>query len=248
MFNRSFFTNLPPVTKNIFIINIIIWALAALGPGSVSIKIVDTLGLHYFTSHGFRIWQPLTYMFVQVDFFHLLFNMWALLMFGYAIERTLGSRRFLFFYLTCGFGAALVQMAVYAIAIHHAEALMDPRLVAMVHDEGWETLLSNQQYVNSQAASLNVLLNSATIGASGAVFGLLLAVAMLFPDSKMYIFFIPYPIKAKWMVLGYGLIELSLGLGTVDDGVAHFAHLGGMLFAFLLLWYWKNQFKRNGRY
>lgn len=248
MFNRSFFNNLPPVTKNLLILNIIVWAFMAIAPASTADKVSQLGGLHYLTSPGFGIWQFITYMFIHANFMHLFFNMWALLMFGYAVEQTLGSKRYLFYYLSCGVGAAIIQMGVYAIMIQNASAgLSDYEYGKVLHD-GWYLLKDNMNYVSPQLGNLNLLINSTTIGASGAVFGILLAFGMLFPNTTMYIMFVPYPVKAKWVVIGYGAIEVFMGFGGVNDGVAHFAHLGGMLFGLIMLLYWRNQYRRTGRF
>lgn len=248
MFNRSFFSNLPPVTKNLLILNIIIWAFTAIAPASAQSTLLRLGGLHYVTSQGFGIWQYFTYMFIHEQFFHLFFNMWALLMFGYAVEQVLGSRRFLFFYLSCGVGAAIIQTGVFALMINHVAGALSPQEYATVVDNGWGIMQQGYNYTYPPMGELNGLINGTTIGASGAIFGILLAVGMLFPNNSMYIMFIPYPVKAKWVVLGYGVLEIFLGVAAPSDGVAHFAHLGGMLFGFVMLWYWKQQFKRNGRF
>lgn len=248
MFNRSFLSNLPPVTANILIINVVVWLFALIVPETTTQRLLDLGSLHYYTSQGFGIWQLVTYMFIQVDFFHLFFNMWALVIFGATIERTLGSRRFVLYYFVCGIGAALVQLGVYAWNINNYASALPPAAYDEVMTNGWATIQSGYNYANHSMAMLNQLVNGSTIGASGAVFGILLAFGVLFPRAKMYIFFIPYPINAVWVVLGYGLLELGLGFAGADDGIAHFAHLGGMLFGFLMLYYWITQYKRHGRY
>lgn len=248
MFNRSFFASLPPVTKNLLILNVIIWAFMAIMPASTAQRVVDLGGLHYVSSQGFGIWQIFTYMFIHSGFVHLFFNMWALLMFGFAIERTLGSGRFLFFYLTCGIGAGIVQEFVYYFTISHYTTMVNPQLYAIVREQGWEILQHNQNFIDPAAGTLNLLINGCTVGASGAIFGILLAFGMLYPNERMYIMFIPYPVKAKWVVLGYGVLELLLGVTGTADGVAHFAHLGGMIFGYILLRYWiAEAHKKGGR-
>lgn len=179
---------------------------------------------------------------------HLFFNMWGLLMFGMLIEQALGSRRFIFYYITCGIGAALIQMGVYAIMIHNLASTMGHTEYAYVLENGWSIMKDGYNYTMPQMGELNALINAPTIGASGAIFGILLAVAMLYPNLPMYIMFIPVPVKAKWMVLGYGVIELFQGVMHTSDNVAHFAHLGGMIFGFFMLYYWKQQYKRNGMF
>lgn len=248
MFDRSFFSNLPVVTRNLLIINIIVWAFMAITPASTSNKVMELGGLHYFTSHGFGVWQLFTYMFIHANFMHLFFNMWGLLMFGMLIENSLGSKRFLFYYISCGLGAALIQMGVYAYMINQVASGMDHQEYSYVMQYGWEVLRNGQNFVIPSMGELNALVNGVTVGASGAIFGILIAVAMLYPDLRMYIMFIPVPVKAKWMVLGYGLIELLQGATGANSSVAHFAHLGGLVVGFIILWYWKYRYKRNGRF
>lgn len=205
-------TAMPPVTRNLIMINAIVlvaeWVLPRIG-----IDLIELLGMHYMGAPNFKIWQMVTYMFLHdpSGIGHLFFNMFALWMFGSVIERTWGERRYLLYYIVTGVGAGLVQQVVWHMA-------MTPEL---------------QMY--------SYLLT--TIGASGAVFGILLAFGMLYPNVPMYIMFIPIPIKAKWVVIGYGVIELLAGIGSNGDGVAHFAHLGGMLFGILLILLWRKMDK-----
>lgn len=249
MFNRNFFRNIPPVTRNILILNIIIWAFAAIAPQSTAQKLVDLGGLHYFSSYTFYPWQFVTYMFIQVDFWHLFFNMWAVLMFGYVLEQTLGSKRYTIYYLVCGIGAGLIQTAVYAYSVHKYAAALSTEEYNLVVQQGWMALKDGYNYVDTAMGALNIAINGAvTIGASGAVFGILLAFGMLYPNAEMYMMFIPYPIKAKWMVIGYGILELVVGVGGINDGVAHFAHLGGLIFGLLLILYWRKKGLRLNRY
>lgn len=220
----------------------------AVTPASTSMKLMNIGGLHYITSQGFGFWQLFTYMFIHANFTHLFFNMWALLMFGYAVEQVLGSKRFLFYYFSCGIGAAIVQMVVFAVMIHNVASGMDHVQYGYVMQNGWELMKEGYNFSQPAMGELNGLINGTTVGASGAIFGILLAVGMMFPNNEMYIMFVPYPIKAKWMVIGYGLLEIFLGVVSPSDGVAHFAHLGGMLFGFVMLWYWRRQYRQNGRF
>jgi membrane associated rhomboid family serine protease len=239
---------LPPVTKNLLIINVVVWVLMAIVPETSYMRLVNACALHYVSSPGFGAWQLITYMFLHGGFTHLFFNMFALLMFGGIIEWTLGSRRYLFYYISCGLGAALVQLLVFAIMLSKYSSMYQPEEYQYIIEKGWELLQNGQIFVDPSASSLALLVNSPTLGASGAIYGILLAFGMLYPNREMYIMFIPVPIKAKWMVLGYVLIELSLGIGAVNDGVAHFAHLGGMLIGFMMLYYWKKRGEFNGWY
>lgn len=199
------------------------------------------LALYYFSSPAFNAVQLFTYMFLHGGFTHLFFNMFALFMFGRTIEMTMGSARFLFYYISCGIGAALVQMGVFALRIHYLEGLMPADVAQQVIEEGWQVIQNGYNYSNGTYAALNAYVNTPMVGASGAIYGVLLAFGFLFPNMPVYIFFIPVPVKAKWLVIGYAVIELLYGVGGSADGVAHFAHLGGMIFGFLLLLYWKKK-------
>lgn len=240
MYRNSIFSNLPPVTKNLLIINVLVWLATWLLGRKIGIDISDFGGLHYFSSPLFNPGQLITYMFIHATFTHLFFNMFALFMFGGLLERTLGSARFLFYYISCGIGAALIQEGVYAIMINSAEAHLTPQMIDEVMKNGAGIIAQGMNYVEPALGHFNILLNNATVGASGAIYGILLAFGMIWPDMPLYIMFIPVPIKAKWMVAGYAGIELLLGLqNSMGDNVAHFAHLGGMLIGLVMILYWK---------
>ena len=195
------------------LINVIVWLLTSIVARS-GIDLNGLLGLHYITAPAFHWWQVVTYMFMHANFSHLFFNMFAVLMFAPVLEREWGATKFIVFYLICGIGAALMQESVWALMYGHELALA-PSYIA------------------------NRLV---TIGASGAVFGILFAFGWLFPDVPMFLFFIPIPIRARVMVIAYAVIELFAGLGGMvftGDNVAHFAHLGGMLFGWLVMLYWR---------
>lgn len=195
--------NMPPVTKNLIIINVLFY-LATIVLVKYGIDLNYLLGLHLFLNPHFSIYQLFTYMFMHGGWTHLFFNMFAVWMFGRIMENLWGSKRFLIYYLVCGFGAAIIQQLAQLFDIF---------------------VLGIPGY-------------ALTVGASGAVFGLLLAYGMSFPDEKMFVFPIPIPVKAKWLILGYALLEVFLGFGGAGDGVAHFAHLGGMLIGFLMILFW----------
>ena len=222
--------NLPTVTKNLLIINILCF-FGYLVAQRYGIDLNDTLGLHFFLASDFNLAQLVTYMFMHANFQHIFFNMFAVWMFGRTLEHVLGSKRFLTYYMVCGIGAGLVQELVqyiqYAMELSHYDSV--------------NTGLS----IIPMAEFLNMM---TTVGASGAVYGILLAFGMLFPETKMFVFPIPFPIKAKFFVRGYAVIELLSGFGSSGDGVAHFAHLGGMIFGFLLLMYWKKKNRNNGQF
>lgn len=242
---NSFFRNIPPVTKNLLIINVIVWLICALMP-SFGHTLDRVCALHYFISPDFRFWQPITYMFMHADFTHIFFNMFGVVMFGATIERVFGSARYLLFYLTVGVGAALIQEGVYAIWISNlAKGLPDGLTLSAVAEEGARLVSQGMNWVQEPLASLNLAINTPTVGASGALYGVLLAFAMIFPNMPLYFFFIPVPVKAKWMVLGYGILELFYGITGLQSGVAHFAHLGGMIVALLLIIYWRKKGEIN---
>ncbi|MDE5647754.1 MAG: rhomboid family intramembrane serine protease [Muribaculaceae bacterium] len=240
MYRNSIFSNLPPVTKNLLIINAIVWLATWVLGRKIGLDISDIGGLHYFSSPLFNPAQLLTYMFIHASFMHLFMNMFALFMFGALLERTLGSARFLFYYISCGIGAALIQEGVYAVMIGNAESHLTPQMIDEVMKNGAGIIAQGMNYIEPALGHFNILLNNATVGASGAIYGILLAFGMLWPDMPLYIMFIPVPVKAKWMVAGYAGIELLLGLqNSVGDNVAHFAHLGGMLIGLVMILYWK---------
>jgi membrane associated rhomboid family serine protease len=210
------------MTKNLLIVNFLAfaatWVLELRG-----IDLTQLLGLHFFLASDFQIYQFFTYMFLHGGFTHIFFNMFALWMFGSVIERVWGPKKFIFYYIVCGIGAGitqeLVQYATYTI-------------------EG----ISAYQYVNAGGVQMttDAYINLwTTIGASGAVYGILLAFGMIFPNERLFIIPFPFPIKAKWLIVGYIAIELFSAMTGPGDGVAHMAHLGGMLFGFLLIRYWQ---------
>ena len=240
MFNSggSIFKNFPTITKNLLIINILMW-LAQITLPRVGINLTELLGLHYWGASDFNPAQMISYMFLHSDkdFTHLFFNMFSLLMFGPLLERVLGSKRFLFYYISCGLGAALVQEIVWQFTWKDMFAPFFANAGGWSREDAYKAIdVAIAQGENIPA--LNALL---TIGASGCVFGILLAFGMLFPNLPLYLMFIPIPIKAKYMVIGYGAIELFFGVTGTMDSVAHFAHLGGMLFGLLLLLIWKKK-------
>ena len=222
--------NLPPVTKNLLIINVLCY-FGYIVAQKYGIDLNDTLGLHFFLASDFNLAQLVTYMFMHANFQHIFFNMFAVWMFGRTLEHVLGAKRFLTYYMICGIGAGLVQELVQYIQY----------AMELSHYENVNTGLA----IIPMAEFLNMM---TTVGASGAVYGILLAFGMLFPESKMFVFPIPYPIKAKFFVIGYAVIELFAGFGSSGDGVAHFAHLGGMIFGFLLIMYWRKKNKNNGQF
>ncbi len=185
---------LPPAVKHLLIINVLCYLLYYALSRQHIIDLNYWLGIWTPSSGMFRIWQPLTYMFMHGSFDHLFFNMFSLWMFGAVLERYWGTRRFVFYYLVCGIGAGLLNLLVPGVHL--------------------------------------------SVGASGAVYALLLAFGMMFPNEYIYLYFL-VPIKTKWFIIGMVVLEIFLGVFRSYDGVAHFAHLGGMLIGFLLILYWR---------
>jgi membrane associated rhomboid family serine protease len=222
--------NLPAVTKNLLIINVLCF-MGALVARRYGVDLNDLLGLHFFMASDFKLYQLVTYMFMHGDFQHIFFNMFAVWMFGRTLEQEMGSKRFLTYYMICGIGAGLVQELVQYVQY----------VTELSHYDGVNTglaVIPMEEYLNLMT----------TVGASGAVYGILLAFGMLFPNSQMFVFPIPFPIKAKFFVIGYAVIELFSGLGASGDGIAHFAHLGGMIFGFFLILYWRKKNNNNGQF
>jgi len=250
--SSGFMSSVPVVTKNLIIINALLWLASAVLP-KVGIDIQSVLGLHYIGSDHFMLSQLITYMFMHdpYNIGHVFFNMFGVYMFGRILEQVWGPRRFLLFYMVTGIGAAIIQeltwfvdMKPFLDAIDNYNVTGDTSVLSQY--------LNIQQGVHYSAESLyqakEMILNSMlTVGASGSVFGILLGFGMLFPNAPLYLMFIPIPIKAKYMVMGYGLIELFAGVSNFSgDNVAHFAHLGGMLFGYFLIRYWKKKGIGNG--
>ncbi len=245
--NTGFANSIPPVTLNLLIINVLLWVATALFSNRIDLS--NLLGLHYVTSELFMPHQLITHMFMHGSTSHVFFNMFAVFMFGSVLERTWGSTKYLVYYMLTGLGAAGLQLLVAYIRIHAIEADMPSDLVAEVYAQGANALAQNKNFIDPLAAKLNLLLNVPMVGASGAVFGLLVAFGMLFPNVPIMMLFFPVPIKAKWFVIGYGAMELILGvLDNAGDNVAHFAHLGGLITGFFIILYWRKKAKPNERF
>ena len=249
---------LPTVVKNLLIINAIMLLLTwTFGPSSFGKweKLNDSLGMHYIGSPMFKPWQVITHMFMHGSITHLFFNMFALFMFGAPLENRWGPKRFLVYYLLTGLGAVVLHSAVVGYNMHGDLQALAASGVSMDDLRALTiTLTENTTQFSAEAEQLglrtgvsgqriaNMVYEFVTpmVGASGAVFGILLAFGMLFPDVRLMLLFPPIPIKAKYFVIGYGLIELYMGFSNdPGDNVAHFAHLGGMLFGFLLIKHWR---------
>lgn len=217
--------NIPTVTKNLLILNVLAYLVGMLF-GNRAGGLNDLFGLHFFLAPDFGLYQLVTYMFMHASLSHLFFNMFALWMFGCIVERTWGARKFLVYYMVCGIGAGLLQEMAQFVQFY---------MLAVENIHGF----SVSQIMTVAKASAAVINLWTTVGASGAIYGILLAFGMLYPEERMFIFPLPVPIKAKFFVVGYAAIELFMAFSTSGDGVAHLAHLGGMLFGFLLIRYWR---------
>ena len=220
----GFLSSIPTATKNIIIINVLVMIMTSLNGDLMYQK----FALFYPTSPFFRWWQPVTHMFMHGGFWHLFFNMYTLYFFGRVLEERWGAKKFLIFYFVTGLGAALIHTGVEWIQMHH-----------------W----MNQVAEGSMAAQANIhaLKMTPTVGASGAIYGVLMGFAMLYPDAILTLIFPPVSMKAKWFVLIFGGIELITGITGVGGGIAHFAHLGGLIFGYLLIMYWKKKRTLYGR-
>jgi membrane associated rhomboid family serine protease len=237
------FTLLPPVIKNLLIINFLMYLGTTVFSG-MGLNLVKWLALYFPASPNFMPHQLVTHMFMHGGFGHVFFNMFALWIFGTALENLWGSKRFLIFYIVTGLGASLVHMGVNAFQYYDAIDHLTPEMMELVEQKGYSYMMQGKVFTNSYMALYNEMLNVPTLGASGAVFGILLAFGMTFPNQYIYVYFL-LPIKAKWFVIIYGALELYNGIMYTNDGIAHFAHLGGMLFGFFLIRYWrKNQFRQ----
>lgn len=223
MFSRnSILANMPPVVKNLIMANVIVYIITMISGNFM----YEHFSLFYFKSPFFKPFQLVTHMFMHGGFAHILFNMYALFIFGSVLERVWGSQKFLFYYFVTGIGAALIHLGVMALQLRGYEAAF------------------NAGDMLARTGIQDILLTP-TVGASGAIYGLLLAYGMLFPNNIMQLIFPPVALKAKWFVLIYGAIELLLGLSGRGGNIAHFAHLGGMIFGYFLILYWK---KNNRMY
>lgn len=224
---------IPKVTKNLIIINALLFFGTVVAQMRFGVQLRDYLGLHFFLADQFNPAQFITYMFMHGGFMHLFFNMFAVVMFGSILEQVWGAKRYLFYYVVCGIGAGVVQQIVQYI--EYTTVLSAYTSVSF----GDGQIIPMGEYLNMMV----------TVGASGAVFAILLAFGMLFPNRELFLFMIPIPIKAKYFVIGYALIELYLGVANnPKDNIAHFAHLGGMIFGLILILYWRKKNRNNGTY
>ena len=223
--NRGgFLSNIPTAVKNIIIINIMIMIMTSLNEEFM----VEKFALFYPTSPFFRWWQPVTHMFMHGGFWHLFFNMYTLFIFGSVLERVWGPKKFLAFYFVTGLGAAAIHTGVEWIQM-----------------QGW--LAQAAEGSHSALMAIHSLKMTPTVGASGAIYGVLMGYAMLYPDSILTLIFPPISLKAKWFVLIFAAIELLTGVTGTGGGIAHFAHLGGLIFGYLLMLFWKKKHRLYSR-
>ena len=221
----NLFRNLPAAVKNIIMINILVMIMTSLNENFM----VEKFALFYPTSPFFHWWQPVTHMFMHGGFWHIFFNMYTLFIFGSILERVWGTKKFLIFYFITGLGAAAVHTGVEWLQMQF-----------------WMGQAAEGNMVALK--SIHALKMTPTVGASGAIYGVLMGYAMLYPDSIMTLVFPPVSLKAKWFVLIFAGIELLTGVTGTGGGIAHFAHLGGLIFGFLLIMYWKKRGTLYSRY
>jgi len=236
MNSQSPFANIPPVVKNLLIINIIFF-IGTYTIGRYIPNIIEFLPAYYFNNPKFRMWEIITYMFMHGGFAHIFFNMFALFSFGPILEYTMGSKKFFNLYFICGIGGIICHMLVLAYEVHAitgAFSIANSQVEATYFQYG------------DQAQKLYSAYNGQIVGASGAIFGLLIAFGMLFPNMELMIMFIPVPIKAKYIIPVYVVVELFLGVKQFSgDSVAHFAHLGGALIGYIMVKVWRLQRPNN---
>lgn len=214
----GFLSNVPKVTRNLIIINIIVFIGTLLGKNAM----YENFALFYPTSRYFHWWQVITHMFMHGGFWHIFFNMYTLFIFGSVVENMIGEKKFLYFYFICGLGS---------VALHLGVEYLQMQSYVAAAAEGSQSAIS----------AIEALKYTPTVGASGAIYGVLIGYAMLFPEARMQLLFPPVVLSAKWMVIIFAAIELFTGVSGLASGIAHFAHLGGMLFGWLLIMYWKKK-------
>lgn len=243
--------NMTETVKQLIIINVIFFVGSMLVPAAG-----DFLALFYFENSSFKVWQPLTHMFMHGGIMHIFFNMFALFSFGSALEHFWGGKKFLFFYISCGLGAAALHTAVNYYEFHQGLSVLaengfkqDAILATLAEgkfDTRWQEVMSASNFTSFMQSYL-----TPAVGASGAIYGLLVAFAFMFPNAELALLFIPVPVKAKYFVPGLLVLDLYLGLTGKSifggpSGIAHFAHIGGAIVGFIMMWYWKkNQFNEN---
>ena len=214
-YSNNFLERIPPVTRSLLIINVLMFVATCINPTLMK----GLFAMAYPAATDFRWWQPLTHMFMHDGVWHILFNMYTLVMFGMVVERALGTKKFLILYFVTGLGAVALHTGVEWLDIHRLAASASPTAQTDIID----------------------MLRTPMVGASGAIYGVLVAFAMLYPEARMTLIFPPVTLDAKWMVIIFVGIELLTGITGTQVGIAHFAHLGGALFGFLLILYWRKR-------
>lgn len=237
-YGRGFF-GMSPVVKNLIFINILMLLAYYVAGSTLNIDLNRTLGIYFPKSDQFKPIQILTHMFMHGGFMHLFFNMFALYMFGQMLEHVWGPKRFFIYYMVTGLGAILFYEAVTAVQYARIMNIISPEQLQEVLDNGNTYLMQGKGYIDPVMKELQTILYTPTVGASGAVFGVLLAFGVLFPNTQLMLLFPPIPIKAKYFVAIYGGIELYFAVTQPGSPIAHSAHLGGMLFGYLLIRYWR---------
>jgi len=252
--------NLTETVKQLLIINIIFY----IGSQIVGQPAYDILALHFPENPNFRFWQPLTSMFMHAKYnegpgiMHIFFNMFALVSFGSLLERIWGGKKFLFFYISCGLGAAALHIAANYYSFYQGMELLATNSVPKGqimdllaqgrYDTRWEEMMSGSDFINFMSSYINP-----AVGASGAIYGIMVAFAFIAPNAELMMMFVPIPIKAKYFVPGLVVLDLFLALQGQSifgsgTGVAHFAHIGGALIGFIMMWYWKKNSFNNKRW
>ena len=237
-FGRGFF-GLPPVVKNIILINVLMLLADFTVRSIFGVELTMVLGLYFPKSDQFMPLQIITHMFMHGGIWHLFFNMYALYIFGQVLEQVWGPKRFFIYYMVCGLGAAFIHESVILYQYERIMNSISPDQLGLVLNEGSAYFREGKVFSDETMKSLQLLLNTPTVGASGAVFGILLAFGVLFPNTQLMLLFPPIPIRAKYFVLAYGAIELYLAVTQPNANIAHAAHLGGMLFGYILIRYWR---------
>ena len=236
--------------KVLLIINVIFFV----GTLAIGDQAYQYFSLWFFKNDNFGVWQIITHMFMHGGFMHILFNMYALWAFGSPIEQMLGKNKFVFFYFSAGIGAAIIHSLVN---FYHYETGYTALLDAGMDSGAIQTLLNTGQYSTAILDSVSqdtlqelyVAFNTPAVGASGAIYGILVAFGMLFPNVELFLIFVPVPIKAKYFIPALIALDLFSGVtgySIFGGGIAHFAHVGGAIFGFIMMWYWKkNRFNQN---
>lgn len=239
---QQMFRNMTPVVKNLLIINVLFFIAQFMIP-----QVMNGLALYPINSEAFEPWQIATHFFMHSTqgIFHILFNMFAVVLFGTHLERTWGPKRFLIYYLATAMGAAALHLLVGYLRIKNIEASLSHEELQYFMQEGHKAWLEGKNFVDPVLGNLNRMYHMPVLGASGAVFGILVAFGYLFPNTELMLLFPPIPIKAKWLAIGYAAVEIYLGFANnPNDNVAHFAHLGGALVGIIMVLIWQRNKKR----